>query len=125
MRSGEPLLTDTLLKPTAAPLSRTQKLLPPDNMLRSAHRLAACAGLLANVFSPVAAHTQSGASAARVAMVIHGGAGNILRPKMKPAMEKAYIDSLTIARRTRYHIPARGGERSDAVGTDVRRMGDS
>src|SRR5256714_1962466 len=125
MRSGEPLLTDTLLKPTAPPLSRTQKLLPPDNMLRSAHRLAACAGLLANVFSPVAAHTQSGASAARVAMVIHGGAGTILRQNMTPAMEKAYIDTLTIALRTGYQILARGGSSLDAVEATIRVMEDS
>ncbi len=37
-------------------------------------------------------------------MVIRGGAGTILRSRMTPFMEKAYIDTLTIAQRTGYGI---------------------
>ena len=42
-------------------------------------------------------------------MVIHGGAGTITRSSVTPAMEKAYVDTLTIALRRRYDILARGG----------------
>jgi beta-aspartyl-peptidase (threonine type) len=58
-------------------------------------------------------------------MVIHGGAGTILRHNMTPAMEKAYIDTLTIALRTGYQILARGGSSLDAVEATIRVMEDS
>ncbi|MEA2766464.1 MAG: L-asparaginase / beta-aspartyl-peptidase, partial [Gemmatimonadaceae bacterium] len=58
-------------------------------------------------------------------MVIHGGAGTILRQNMTPAMEKAYIDTLTIALRTGYQILARGGSSLDAVEATIRVMEDS
>jgi beta-aspartyl-peptidase (threonine type) len=58
-------------------------------------------------------------------MVIHGGAGTILRENMTPAMEKAYIDTLTIALRTGYQILARGGSSLDAVEATIRVMEDS
>ena len=58
-------------------------------------------------------------------MVIHGGAGTILRQNMTPALEKAYIDTLTIALRTGYEILARGGSSLDAVEATIRVMEDS
>ena len=58
-------------------------------------------------------------------MVIHGGAGTILRQNMTPALEKAYIDTLTIALRTGYQILARGGSSLDAVEATIRVMEDS
>src|SRR4030088_3056892 len=94
-------------------------------MPRSVHRLAACAGLLACLVPAATARPQSAASAPGFAMVIHGGAGTIRRQSMTPEMEKAYIDTLTIALRTGYQILARGGTSLDAVEATVRVMEDS
>ncbi len=93
-------------------------------MLRSLLRLAACASLFAPPLFPAAAHSQA-PSAPGFAMVIHGGAGTILRSNMTPVMEKAYIDTLTIALRTGYQILARGGSSLDAVEAAIRVMEDS
>ena len=57
-------------------------------------------------------------------MVIHGGAGTILRSRMTPVMEKAYIDTLTIALRAGYEILQRGGSSLDAVEAAIRIMED-
>lgn len=97
----------------------------PTHMPRSAHRLAACAALIVSFVLPARARSQSAAAAPRIAMVIHGGAGTILRENMTPAMEKAYIDTLTIALRTGYQILARGGSSLDAVEATIRVMEDS
>ncbi len=126
MRSGEPYSPDTLIDVTR-PASRADAeiLLPPDHMLRLFFRLATCAGPLASLVLPVAARSQTAASAPNFAMVIHGGAGTILRQNMTPVMEKAYIDTLTIALRTGYQILARGGSSLDAVEATIRVMEDS
>jgi beta-aspartyl-peptidase (threonine type) len=58
-------------------------------------------------------------------MVIHGGAGTILKENLTPQLEKAYIDTLTIALRTGYQILARGGSSLDAVEATIRIMEDS
>jgi beta-aspartyl-peptidase (threonine type) len=58
-------------------------------------------------------------------MVIHGGAGTILRQNMTAETEKAYIDTLTIALRTGYAILARGGTSLEAVEATIRVMEDS
>lgn len=58
-------------------------------------------------------------------MVIHGGAGTIVRQNMTPVMEKAYIDTLTIALRTGYQILSCGGSSLDAVEGTIRVMEDS
>src|ERR1700694_775053 len=94
------------------------------NMARSLRRLAASAGLLISICLPALGRSQ-GASAPGFALVIHGGAGTILRQNMTPEMEKAYIDTLTIALRTGYQILARGGTSLDAVEASVRVMEDS
>jgi len=57
-------------------------------------------------------------------MVIHGGAGTILRQNMTPEMEKAYIDTLTIALRTGYEILSRGGSSLDAVEATIKVLED-
>jgi beta-aspartyl-peptidase (threonine type) len=88
-------------------------------------RLAACTGLLVSSFLPAAGRSQTAVSAPNFAMVIHGGAGTILRQQMTPEMEKAYIDTLTIALRTGYAILARGGTSLDAVEATIRVMEDS
>jgi hypothetical protein len=91
------------------------------NMPRSFLRLAACAGLLVPLCLPVALHSQA-ASSPNFVVVIHGGAGTILRSSMTPEMEKAYIDTLTIALRTGYQILSRGGTSLDAVEAVIRVM---
>jgi beta-aspartyl-peptidase (threonine type) len=88
-------------------------------------RLAACAGLVASLVVPAAVLAQTAVSAPAFALVIHGGAGTILRQNMTPVMEKAYIDTLTIALRTGYDILARGGTSLDAIEATIRVMEDS
>lgn len=88
-------------------------------------RLAACTGLLVSSFLPVDGRSQTPVSAPNFAIVIHGGAGTILRANMTPEMEKAYIDTLTIALRTGYDILSRGGTSLDAVEAAIRVMEDS
>jgi beta-aspartyl-peptidase (threonine type) len=94
-------------------------------MSRPFLRLAACAGLLFSTCPATAAHSQVAVSAPGIVMVIHGGAGTIIRQNMTPAMEKAYIDTLTIALRTGYQILSRGGSSLDAVESTIRVMEDS
>jgi beta-aspartyl-peptidase (threonine type) len=126
MRSGKVYAANTLLKPPVRPAVRTPEFLShPTNMKRHSLRLAPCAGLLIWLFVPAAGQSQVAASAPNFAMVIHGGAGTILRQTMTPEMEKAYIDTLTIALRTGYQILARGGTSLDAVEATIRVMEDS
>lgn len=126
MRSGKLYRPHTLLKPPVRPLARTPKFPShPTNMSRLLLRLAACGGLLVSIFFPASARSQIAASAPNFSMVIHGGAGTILRQNMTPEIEKAYIDTLTIALRTGYQILARGGTSLDAVEATIRVMEDS
>ncbi len=126
MRSGKLYGADILLKPPVRPVARTQQFLShPPNMARIPLRLAAGTGLLVSLFFPAAGRAQVAVSAPNFAMVIHGGAGTILRQSMTPEMEKAYIDTLTIALRTGYEILARGGSSLDAVEATIRVMEDS
>jgi L-asparaginase / beta-aspartyl-peptidase len=126
MRSGKLYSPHTLLKSPVRPVARTQQLSTyPTHMPRLFLRPAACAGLLASLVLPVVASSQGAASAPKFAMVIHGGAGTILRQNMTPVMEQAYIDTLTIALRTGYQILARGGSSLDAIEATIRVMEDS
>ncbi len=93
-------------------------------MQRSLLRLAASASLLLSLGFPSILTSQA-VSAPNFAMVIHGGAGTILRQSMTQELEKAYIDTLTIALRTGYQILARGGSSLDAVEATIRVMEDS
>ncbi len=48
-------------------------------------------------------------------LVVHGGAGTIVKSSMTPAKEKAYIDALTMALQSGYKILQKGGSSLDAV----------
>src|SRR3954464_5710036 len=57
--------------------------------------------------------------------VIHGGAGTILRNKMTPETERAYIEAVPHALNLGYNILKGGGHSLDAVETAIRFMEDS
>lgn len=61
----------------------------------------------------------------RYVMVIHGGAGTILRSNMTPEKEQAYRAALEQALQTGYAILQQGGSSLDAVEATVRVMEDS
>ena len=70
--------------------------------------------------SAVARETKS-----RTCLVIHGGAGTLLREQMNAATQKAYHEVLTHALRVGYAILNRGGSSLDAVEAAIRLMEDS
>jgi L-asparaginase / beta-aspartyl-peptidase len=57
-------------------------------------------------------------------LVIHGGAGTILRSQMTPEKEQAYKDGLTRALKAGYAILQRGGSSLDAVEAAIRVLED-
>lgn len=61
----------------------------------------------------------------RFVLVIHGGAGTILKSQMTPEREKAYRDALDQALQTGYEILQKGGSSLDAVEACVRYMEDN
>lgn len=61
----------------------------------------------------------------RFVLVIHGGAGTILRSQLTPAKEKAYTDALQEALQKGYAILQKGGTALDAVEASVRSMEDN
>ncbi len=58
-------------------------------------------------------------------LVIHGGAGTILKSQMTPEKEKAYTDALNTALQTGNDILKKGGTALDAVEAAVRSMEDN
>lgn len=58
-------------------------------------------------------------------IVIHGGAGTVLKKNMTPEMEKAYNDILEKAIRTGYDILKEGGSSMDAVEKTINILEDS
>ncbi len=60
-----------------------------------------------------------------IAMVMHGGAGTILKKDMTPEMEKAYREKLAEALRTGYAVLNKGGTSVDAVEASIRVLEDS
>ena len=58
-------------------------------------------------------------------LVIHGGAGTILKSKMTPEREKAYREALTLALKSGYAVLQKGGSSLDAVTAAVTIMEDS
>ena len=50
-----------------------------------------------------------------IAIVIHGGAGTILKENMTPELESAYLDKLEEAVLTGYEILKNGGSSQSAV----------
>lgn len=124
MRSGKLYWPNTLLKSLARPARQAPQRSPStQNMPLSLLRLAACAGLFLSQCLPSVVRSQA-PSTPNFVMVIHGGAGTILRSSMTPEMEKAYIDTLTIALRTGYQILTHGGTSLDAVEATIRVMED-
>ena len=61
----------------------------------------------------------------RIAMVIHGGAGTILRERLTPEVEKAYIETLEESVNAGHRVLASGGTSGDAVVAAIRVMEDS
>jgi beta-aspartyl-peptidase (threonine type) len=59
-----------------------------------------------------------------IVLVIHGGAGTILKSQMTPEKEKAYRDSLTFALQKGYSILKNGGSSLDAVEAVIKIMED-
>ena len=61
----------------------------------------------------------------KITLVIHGGAGTILKENMTPEMEKAYHDKMTEALETGYKILNSGGTSLDAIIATIKVMEDS
>lgn len=58
-------------------------------------------------------------------LAIHGGAGTILKQNMTPELERAYLDTLTIALRAGHHVLIAGGSSVDAVEAAIKVLEDS
>lgn len=65
------------------------------------------------------------AQESRYSLVIHGGAGTILRQQLTPEKKKAYTDALKEALQAGYRILQSGGSSLDAVEAAVRVMEDN
>ncbi|MFY7898849.1 MAG: isoaspartyl peptidase/L-asparaginase, partial [Chitinophagaceae bacterium] len=61
----------------------------------------------------------------KYALVIHGGAGTILKSSMTPEKEKAYTEGLGLALKTGNAILAKGGNALDAVEAAVKVLEDN
>ena len=68
---------------------------------------------------------QSSESENNIAIVIHGGAGTILKESMTPELEAAYIGKLEEAVMTGYEILKTGGSSQSAVKETIKIMEDS
>ena len=68
---------------------------------------------------------QSTESENSIAIVIHGGAGTILKENMTPELESAYLDKLEEAVQTGYEILKNGGSSQSAVEETIKVMEDS
>ena len=76
-------------------------------------------------FLSIAAGAQTASKDKNFVLVIHGGAGTILKKNMTPEREKAYQASLEQALQAGYAILNRGGSALDAVEAAVKVMEDS
>ena len=83
-------------------------------------RLFACLVLFNSALA-----TQVWAQDREPVLVIHGGAGTILRSSMTPAAEKAYTEGLRSALNKGYTILKNGGSSLDAVEATVRMLEDN
>jgi L-asparaginase / beta-aspartyl-peptidase len=68
---------------------------------------------------------QSFAQKDKITLVIHGGAGTILKENMTPELEKAYHDKMQEALRKGYEILKAGGKSIDAVTEVIKILEDS
>lgn len=78
---------------------------------------------LGTAMQPASAQTET--KKGNYVMVIHGGAGTILKKNMTPEKEKAYKEKLTEALQTGYNLLKAGKSSLDAVEATVRVMEDS
>src|ERR1700761_9697272 len=83
--------------------------------------------ILFSVFLTQLASGQStpAATKGKYVLVIHGGAGTILKSQMTPEREKAYTDALQMALNKGKAILEKGGSALDAVEASVRYMEDN
>ncbi|HMD13487.1 MAG TPA: isoaspartyl peptidase/L-asparaginase, partial [Bacteroidota bacterium] len=61
----------------------------------------------------------------RIAIVIHGGAGTILKSNLSPDMEQRYRDTITLALMAGYNVLRNHGSSLDAVTAAINVMEDS
>ncbi len=90
--------------------------------MKSAPLAALCVLLVALFVSPLTTDAGDGSD---VALVLHGGAGTILKANMTPEREAHYRAKLTEALQTGYGILQKGGSSLDAVEATIRVMEDS
>lgn len=81
--------------------------------------------LLLISFQHVKSQTAKEALSDKYVLVIHGGAGTILKSQMTPEKEKAYTDALNAALEKGYAILKNGGTALDAVEASIRFMENS
>lgn len=75
--------------------------------------------------SPSFCQTPNDELSDKFVLVIHGGAGTILKSQMTPQREKAYTDALNVALEKGYAILKNGGTALDAVEMAVRSLEDN
>lgn len=80
--------------------------------------------LMVILFNNVLAQSDTSQVSVKPVLVIHGGAGTILKKNMTPEKEKAYMDALKAALTQGYSILKKGGSSLDAVEAAVRSMED-
>jgi L-asparaginase / beta-aspartyl-peptidase len=80
-----------------------------------------CIFIFSFIFYSFCAYSQN----ANPVLVIHGGAGVILKSQMTPEKEKAYIDALTLALQKGYDTLQKGGSSLDAVEIAVKILEDN
>jgi beta-aspartyl-peptidase (threonine type) len=81
--------------------------------------------LLLSIIFLASVSAGAGNTASDIAIVIHGGAGTILRENMTPEREALYRGKLTEALEAGYSVLASGGTSVDAVEATIRVMEDS
>ena len=75
-------------------------------------------------FTASASFSQNG-NAKKFVLVIHGGAGTILKSMMTPEKEKAYTQGLNNALQAGYDVLSKGGTALDAVEATIEVMEDN
>lgn len=81
-------------------------------------------GIVLLIFSSIG-FTQNNKDQGKFIMVIHGGAGTILKSQMTPEKENAYKEALTLALQTGYNKLKAGESSLNAIESAVRIMEDS
>lgn len=81
--------------------------------------------ILSFVLMALSTHAQVSASDKKVVLVIHGGAGTILKKNMSPEKEAAYTAKLEEALKAGYAVLSDGGTSVDAVQAAINIMEDS